>query len=574
MVADDYFNLRSRLGAALFSLSGVADRSGLEPSLEPVVKSLVEGLRDPFLFVVAGEVNAGKSTLLNALFGDEFCLSGVLPETRSIHYFRYGKVPLRTTVSDLLEEVELPHPFLRDFHVVDTPGINSTEPGHDRITGDFIPRADVVLYCFPATNPWSGAAWEFLGRIHDDWLKKVVLVLQQADLRTPEEVEAISEHMRAIARQRLGRELPVFPVSARLALLARTSGVDKVRLLASSAFPALEHQLTALVASTAPRMGKLITACAAGQAMLAEVQTRLAAAAARLTGLIHLQESALETVRTARNQSDQEASAMARRLRHAWDSLTPPAVAASLAERAGFPALLWKRDATAETVESRLLPPLMTAVREAAAHFDGALGNALAVLWKHPGSAIHRAVAGHVRRPPEPVWPSRGTVFTTTMENAACEAVTQSGLAACWTDRLDGRRRMLRGLSVVGLLVLAGVTAAAVSGNLSLAAIGWVAGLCIAGTVAGRTILKREAAESAAMATALLAEAGGQLQREAEAIARAHGQRQLDDFAPVLEPLDLAIRLKQHRAAPLEEETGELALTLQALSRALRTGAA
>ena len=124
MVAAEYFDLRSNLGAALFSLGRVAELAGLKPSRTPIVKSLVEGLRDPFVFVVAGEVNTGKSTLLNALFGEEFCPSSVLPETQCIHYFRYGRSPRRTAVSAVLEEIELPHSFLRDFHVVDTPGVN------------------------------------------------------------------------------------------------------------------------------------------------------------------------------------------------------------------------------------------------------------------------------------------------------------------------------------------------------------------------------------------------------------------------------------------------------------------
>ena len=105
MVADDYFDQRSRLGAALFSPGHIADQAGLKPSRSPLVKSLVEGLRDPFLFVVAGEVNAGKSTLLNALFGEEFCAWGVLPETRRIHYFRYGKTLRRIDCGPLKPSV-------------------------------------------------------------------------------------------------------------------------------------------------------------------------------------------------------------------------------------------------------------------------------------------------------------------------------------------------------------------------------------------------------------------------------------------------------------------------------------
>ena len=40
MVAAEYFDLRSNLGAALFSLGRVAELAGLKPSRTPIVKSL------------------------------------------------------------------------------------------------------------------------------------------------------------------------------------------------------------------------------------------------------------------------------------------------------------------------------------------------------------------------------------------------------------------------------------------------------------------------------------------------------------------------------------------------------
>ncbi|MCB1087864.1 MAG: dynamin family protein, partial [Verrucomicrobiae bacterium] len=79
-------------------------------------------LKDPFLFVVVGEVNAGKSTMLNALFGSDFCSSGVLPTTDRIHFFKHGKEAHEFEVSDTLMEIYRPDEFLKDFNIVDTPG--------------------------------------------------------------------------------------------------------------------------------------------------------------------------------------------------------------------------------------------------------------------------------------------------------------------------------------------------------------------------------------------------------------------------------------------------------------------
>lgn len=568
MVADDYFDQRSRLGAALFSLGHIADQAGLGPSRSPLVESLVEGLRDPFLLVVAGEVNAGKSTLLNALFGEEFCGWGGLPETQRIHYFRYGKTLRRIDCGPLLEEVELPCAFLRDFHVVDSPGINSIAEDHERITQDFIPRADAVLFCFSAAHPWSAAGWEFLGRIHRDGLRKIVLVLQQADLRTPEEAEAIAEHLRTMARQRLGVEVPVFPVSARLALLARTSGVDKPRLLAESAFPAFEQQLNRLLAGTAQR-SKLMTACAAGQAILAEIQAKLTAGAAALTELNQLRENVRAATAQAGAAAAGEAKELTRSLNHAWQEITTGTVTAALAERRAFPRLLLGRDATADTIESRLLPPLLNAVREEGRRAESRLDQLLSGLWKQPGSAIHCALEARVHRPPEPDWPSRQELFLPSLENAVCEAVSGSGLAGFWQDRLRLRRGQLMGLTLLALLITAAVTAGILTRSLPMAALGWLAAMVPGAILTGRTVRRRETAETACLAETLCAAAGDQFAAAARPLAAAHGTRRIDDFRRYTAPLETAIQLKEQTAAPLAEEAGQLARTLQSLARSL-----
>ncbi len=575
MVADDYFDLRSRLGAALFSLGRIADLAGLKPSRAPVVKTLVESLRDPFVFVVAGEVNSGKSTLLNALFGEEFCATGVLPETRRIHYFRYGRTPRRVEAGPLLEEIELPHSFLRDFHVVDTPGVNTIAEGHELITGDYLPHADAVLYCFPATNPWSSAAWEFLGRIHFDWLKKIVLVLQQSDLRTSEETAAIAEHMRNIGKQRLGVELPVFPVSARPALLGRTSGLDKLRLVAESAFPAFEQYLTKMVAGTAPRVEKLVTACSAGQAMLAEVQAKINARAATLRELAALREHVRQEIHQAAAAANKEAENTASSLRYTWDTITAAHLQAALAERHRFPRLLRGNDPTTETIESRLLPPLLTAVREAGNGYENLLDATLTQLWKQAGSTLHRTLEGRVRRPPEPDWPARGGNFLPNLENAACEAVAGSGLASFWQKRLQRRQLLLRALTLLGLLIAGGgLAAVAITGPLPGTIALWLTLLTVGCVLTGRVVLRQETSETSGLTTPILAAAGDSFSSQLLPLIIAHGTRRVADFLTVTTPLEHAIQDKEQATTPLATEASQLAGTLQTLAHSLHRGTA
>lgn len=282
MLADDYFEFRSRVGTTLFGLGRLAESLGVVPSPASTVNGLVAGLKDPYLFVVVGEVNAGKSMLLNALFGAEFCKTDALPSTDRVCYFRHGFSHQETEMSPVLREVRLPLSFLHDFHLVDTPGINSLAEGHQVITEEFLPRADAALFVFPATNPWGAQAWEFVARLHTDLRKKIILVLQQIDLRTDAEIAAIVEHINFWTQRKFGEVLPVFPVSARKALLARTSGVDKARLTAESRIASLEAHLTRIVASSKPRLEKLRNSVRMGQIFLQQANARLVERSGRL----------------------------------------------------------------------------------------------------------------------------------------------------------------------------------------------------------------------------------------------------------------------------------------------------
>src|SRR6185369_7064759 len=188
---------------------------------------LLKDVREPLLFVVVGEVKAGKSSLLNALFGHEFAKVDVLPATDRVYIFRYGPEEKSVVLSPRITERYLPIPFLRDFNVVDTPGTNTMVAEHQTITENFIPRADMVLFVFSVLNPWSQSAWDLLDFVQKKWLKNIIFIIQQSDLRDPAEIDLIFRHLQDTAMQKLAFVPPIFAVSARKALLARTTGLDK-----------------------------------------------------------------------------------------------------------------------------------------------------------------------------------------------------------------------------------------------------------------------------------------------------------------------------------------------------------
>lgn len=269
-IVNDFLELRAELGTALFALSSLAGESHAAAETQQTLQNLQVSLKEPFLFVVAGEVKAGKSSLLNALFGKDFCRVDVLPATDRINVFKYGEQAHDVTVSPSLVERYQPIPFLRDFNIVDTPGTNTIVADHQTITEQFVPQADLIVFVFSVVNPWGASAWQFLELLQKRWLKNVIFVLQQQDLRDPGEVEAVMQHLRQTAMTRCGQAFPIFPVSAKKAFLSKTSGVDKERLWEESKFGPLEDYINQTVGTGEVRRTKLKSVAQTAQVVLKE----------------------------------------------------------------------------------------------------------------------------------------------------------------------------------------------------------------------------------------------------------------------------------------------------------------
>jgi small GTP-binding protein len=278
MLADHYLQLRADLEAGLVGLLRLGADLQRDPAALDTLHALLVDIREPLLFVAIGEVKSGKSSLLNALFGREFAKVDVLPATDRVCIFRYGAEEKMVAVSPQLIERFLPVEFLKDFNVVDTPGTNTMVSEHQRITEGFVPRADVVLFVFSVVNPWTQSAWEFLAFVQKKWLKNVIFVLQQVDLRSADELAVIQRHLEDTALQKLGFAPPIFAVSARQALQGKTRAPGAEQLLEQSHIRALEEQIDFVVSQASERALKLQSAWQTGRILLREIAAELRAA--------------------------------------------------------------------------------------------------------------------------------------------------------------------------------------------------------------------------------------------------------------------------------------------------------
>jgi small GTP-binding protein len=216
---------------------------GVDEATRRALAGTQEQLALPFLLVVVGEFNAGKSAFINALLGARVLEEGVTPTTSRVGILEHGETLTRRTRPDGIEETAAPAEILRAVAIVDTPGTNAVLREHEALTRDFLPRADLVLFVASADRPYTESERAFLEAIRQ-WGKKVVLVLNKADLlQAPEDLAKVVAFVREQAERTLGVGPEVFALSAREALRAREQGDGGA--LARSGLPAFEAKVTA-----------------------------------------------------------------------------------------------------------------------------------------------------------------------------------------------------------------------------------------------------------------------------------------------------------------------------------------
>ncbi|XPM53543.2 MAG: dynamin family protein [Leptolyngbya sp. IPPAS B-1204] len=118
--------------------------------LQETVAGLRRNIAEPFLFVVVGEVKAGKSSFVNALLEAEVCATDIEPCTDSIQQIVYSDNRYVTQIEPNLRKIGLPIEILKDISIVDTPGTNTIVAEHQIITEKYIPNSDLTfLSCLP-----------------------------------------------------------------------------------------------------------------------------------------------------------------------------------------------------------------------------------------------------------------------------------------------------------------------------------------------------------------------------------------------------------------------------------------
>ncbi|MEM6647535.1 MAG: dynamin family protein [Bacteroidota bacterium] len=272
-VLDEQRDLLTRLRALLASSDAADD------TLD-ALDGVIDNLSALFLVVIVGEFNAGKSSVVNALFGEKVMEEGPIPTTARITLLKHGEERTERTVSDFLVERRYPSPILKHLELVDTPGTNSIIKQHQELTESFVPRADLVLFVTSYDRPLTDSEGQFLQFLREVWGKRLVFVLNKADLaRSDDDLRQVINHIRSSAQELMHFEPEIFPVSAEQAYAAKhtADAKEKKRLWEASQFDALETFMLKTLAGPEQLKLKLAAPLDVAERQLAGLQTQLGA---------------------------------------------------------------------------------------------------------------------------------------------------------------------------------------------------------------------------------------------------------------------------------------------------------
>jgi GTPase SAR1 family protein len=195
----------------------------------------------PFLMVMVGPFGSGKSSIINALLGEEVQEVGPIPTTDHIVILRQGPALQRSRAGDV-ETVFHPSPMLQNLSLVDTPGLESIFRAHDEVTRRFLHRADVVLLVMLATQVLTAGNLEYLQELKT-FGKRVIVVVNQIDVLEPGERDTVRDFVRDQSRQHLGIEPLVWLVSSKQAIAAQQQTPRDEILWDESGFADIEEYI-------------------------------------------------------------------------------------------------------------------------------------------------------------------------------------------------------------------------------------------------------------------------------------------------------------------------------------------
>ena len=187
----------------------------LEMPLEEQFLDIYHHLTTPLKILFAGEFNAGKSSIINALIGKDTLPVGPTPQTAHpsvIEYSRSSRLTVHTDAGeeqfelkkiDHLSEIDneiryleigVNSPLFQQIRLVDTPGFNAAEESEFDIP-KLLERSDLIIWVFDATQTLSQTEISRLEEIVDADRRLLLLINKIDRLSSIQQLDELFDYL-------------------------------------------------------------------------------------------------------------------------------------------------------------------------------------------------------------------------------------------------------------------------------------------------------------------------------------------------------------------------------------------
>ncbi len=359
----NYQAMVTTVTTGMAQLEGICRKVSMEPQAQELKKASARLTDHVFSVGIMGEFRRGKSTVINALLGQQIVPADIVPCSATLNYIRWDTekrariqfkdgtfkdIPveeLSDYVTKITRESEAmaatvedatvyyPCPFCQNgVQIVDTPGLNDDER-MTSITEKVIPAMDAIIMVLVPDSPFSQSEAEFVrNKLMASDLGKLIFVVNKIDIVDEEDQprllrsikakiqSSVLDKMAAVygsdsqeyrnAKDKIG-QIRVLPISARQALRGKMR--KNAALLEESGYPEFEDILSRMlteergVIQLLPPVNKLLST---SRQALQTLRTRKEALRIDAQEFESIQRASIQQITQARAKKQEEVSAL------------------------------------------------------------------------------------------------------------------------------------------------------------------------------------------------------------------------------------------------------------------------
>lgn len=214
--------------------------------------------QEPIKVIVCGEINAGKSSFINSLFGSQILPSSISGHTAAVHSCKYGsqeifrvkfrdankadyvdrltKEALRVYLNEAgaeIELIEIEHPMIPPgFIITDSPGINDDDPYRNTLVHAFMADADVLVFLCDINRPVTASEVGFLKTFTSYFrLDSCIFIGNKVDLRDSSEQVRLKNSLLVDLQKYINEKISAEQVALMTTLKEKDGGVSTASVL-------------------------------------------------------------------------------------------------------------------------------------------------------------------------------------------------------------------------------------------------------------------------------------------------------------------------------------------------------